>query len=64
MTRYSPNHPAVIAHRKTHPPTPMTAGRKTAVTALLITAVLTIPAWPVSIGATLTAWLLIRGHKR
>ena len=64
MTRYSPNHPAVMSWTGPLKPRRMTLRRKTIVACLLITAIVTINAWPVSIGATLTAWLLLRSHKR
>lgn len=63
MTRYSPNHPAVMSWTGPLKPQPMTIRRKTTVALLLITAVATINLWFVSIPATITAWLTIWEHK-
>ena len=62
MRRYSPNHPAVIAYRKTHPPKPMSLRRKTTILLLLTGAVITTPWWYLSVTCTLTAWHIIKRY--
>lgn len=62
MTRYLPNHPAVMSWTGPLKPRRMTTRRKTIVACLLITAVATINLWFVSIPATITAWLTIWEH--
>jgi hypothetical protein len=64
MRRYSPNHPAVIAHRKTHPPRKMAHTRQATIIALIAVSIITASVWYVSITSTLTAWWLIRKHYK